>query len=90
MNYKQANSVANWLCVVALVAFGGIFFFDTTGDIIALIIGLGCIIASIIVRIIYSRCPHCRKTLKLGYGIEPKNCPYCRKPLLEEKKQDSV
>lgn len=87
MNYKQANNVSNWLLIGAVTALGGTFFFNGIADIIAFALGGIGLISAIVVRIVFWRCPHCKKALQLGYGMEPKICPKCRQPLITEEEE---
>ncbi|MBQ8246635.1 MAG: hypothetical protein IJZ42_05850 [Lachnospiraceae bacterium] len=88
MNYKKANSVSNYMFIFAMAFMGGSLLIQNA--IIAmtcLIIAVGLIIAAIVVRIKYWRCPHCKKMLSLGFSMEPKNCPKCRGYLLDDDKK---
>lgn len=85
MDYKKASEASNWMLGISLVACGGAFFFSDWWAIISLGVALLLIIGAIIIRIIYWRCPHCKKMLSLGFRREPKICPKCRKPLLKEE-----
>ena len=82
MNYKKAGEVSNWLFIGSVVAIGGTFFFNGWTQLALLILGVGLIAAGIAVRVIYWRCPHCKKRLHLGFRQEPKICPSCRGKLL--------
>lgn len=84
MNYKQANEIANWILIASILSCGGVFF--TTGVVALVLLGIAVllILTSIFIRIKYSRCPHCKKRLHLGFRMEPDKCPYCRGVLIEK------
>ncbi len=84
MNYKKANTVSNYLFIFSMAFLGGALLFSPIFALICLVIAIGLIIAAIVIRIKYWRCPHCKKMLSLGFGMEPKNCPKCRGYLLDE------
>jgi len=48
------------------------------------VIGYGIIIAGIIVRFLYYRCPHCRASWFNIRGPAPKHCPECGKEIEQE------
>ncbi len=87
MNYKKAGEVSNWLFISSVAAIGGTFFFTGYVQLTLLILGVGLIAGGIAVRVIYWKCPHCRKRLHLGFRQEPKICPYCRGQLLPDKEE---
>ncbi len=88
MDYKKANVVSNYVLIFSMVFLGGaILFSDAFIRLICIIIGAGLIVAAIVIRIKYWRCPHCKKRLPLGFGMEPKNCPSCRGYLLQDEKK---
>ena len=88
MNYKKAGEVSNWLFAASIVSIGGTLFFQGWTQLVLLLLGVILIAAGIIVRVVYWRCPHCKKMLHLGFRQEPDQCPYCRGNLLEEKKEN--
>ncbi|MBQ1489266.1 MAG: hypothetical protein IIZ41_10990 [Lachnospiraceae bacterium] len=88
MNYKKAGELSNWLFVSSVVAIGGTFFFTGWAQLALLVLGVGLIVSGIVVRVVYWRCPHCKKKLHLGFRQEPKICPYCRGTLIEEEKKE--
>lgn len=88
MNYKKAGEVSNWLFIAAVATIGGTLFFTGWTQLILFVLGVGLIVSGIAVRVIYWRCPHCKKTLHLGFRQEPKVCPYCRGNLLGEDTED--
>ena len=89
MNYKKAGEVSNWMFVGSIVAIGGTLLFQGWTQLVLFVVGIGLIIGGIVVRIVYWRCPHCKKVLKLGFRQEPNICPHCRGDLLgEPEKQD--
>ena len=85
MNYKQANEIANWIMIASIVACGGVFF--TGGTVAWVLLGVAVILifTSIFIRVKYSRCPHCKKRLMLGFRMEPDKCPHCRGVLIEKE-----
>ena len=87
MNYKKAAEVSNWMFIASMAAIGGTFFFTGTTQLVLFAIGIGLIVAAIVVRIVYWRCPNCKKMLKLGFRQEPNICPRCRANLLGEEKK---
>ena len=87
MNYKKAGEVSNWLFISSVAAIGGTFFFTGYVQLTLLILGVGLIAGGIAVRVIYWKCPHCKKRLHLGFRQEPKICPYCRGKLLPDKEE---
>ena len=88
INYKKAAEISNWLFIISIAAVGGTFFFTGWTQLILFVLGIGLIISGIVVRVVYWRCPHCKKMLKLGFRQEPTKCPYCRENLLEEEKKE--
>ena len=87
MNYKKAGEVSNWMFMGALASIGGTFFISGITQLVLFVLGIGLIAGGIMVRVIYWRCPHCKKRLHLGFRQEPKICPYCRGQLLPEKEE---
>lgn len=88
MNYKKAGEVSSWIFVFAAAVIGGTFFLKGWTQTILFFIGIALIIAGIVVRIVYWRCPHCKKRLKLGFRQEPTKCPCCGGDLLNTKKEE--
>ncbi len=87
MDYQKANSVSNTLLVLAMVMFGGsLLILDWIVQLICLITGIGLIIAAIVLRLRYWRCPHCKKMLPLGFRMEPERCPKCREIVIDKDK----
>ncbi|MBR3039847.1 MAG: hypothetical protein IKI20_04240 [Lachnospiraceae bacterium] len=92
MDYKKAGQVSNWFFITSIIAIVGTLFFKDPSQrmtqLILFFIGIALIIGGIVVRIIFWRCPKCKKMLTLGYRLEPDKCPRCRASLLsdEEKK----
>ena len=87
MNYKKANEMANWILIGSIVACGGVFFTSGTVALVLLGVAVLLILTSIVIRIKYSRCPHCKKRLRLGFRMEPDKCPYCRGVLIEKEEK---
>lgn len=87
MNYKRAGQVSNWLFISSIISIGGTFFFTDTTQIILFLLGIALIIGGIVVRIVYWRCPKCKKMLTIGFKQEPDKCPFCRAPLLDDEKK---
>lgn len=86
MDYKKATSISNGLLAGSMFALlGTVLASNPVVQIVCFILGVAMIIGGILVRIIFWRCPHCKKALKLGFGMEPKNCPHCREPLMKPK-----
>ncbi len=69
MNYKKAGEVSNWLFISSVAAIGGTFFFTGYVQLTLLILGVGLIAAGIAVRVIYWKCPHCKKRLHMLLAI---------------------
>ena len=69
MNYKKAGELSTWLFVFSIASIGGTFFFQGTVQIILFFLGIALIVGGILVRVIFWRCPSCKK------------CPYCRADL---------
>lgn len=90
MNYKKAGEISSWLFVFALAAIGGTFFTKDWTQIILFLLGIVLIVAGILMRVIFWRCPHCKKRLKLGFRQEPTKCPKCGGDLLNIKKNEEV
>lgn len=85
MDYKKANTVSNYMLIAAMVLFGGVIFIQQiVVQMICLIVGVGLMIAAIVIRIRYWRCPHCKKMLTLGFHMEPDSCPKCKESLLKK------
>ncbi len=88
MNYQKANSVSNTLLITAMVFLGGsILIQNWLAQLVCLLVGAGCIIAAIVMRIMYWRCPHCKKMLPLGFRMEPERCPKCKELLLHKEEK---
>ncbi len=81
MNYKRAGELSTWMFVFSIVAIGGTFFFKNTIQIVLFLLGIVLIIAGIVIRLIFWRCPKCKKMLHLGFRMEPTKCPYCKADL---------
>ena len=81
MNYKKAGELSTWLFVFSIASIGGTFFFQGTVQIILFFLGIALIVGGILVRVIFWRCPSCKKMLHLGFKMEPTKCPYCRADL---------
>ena len=87
MDYKKANSVSNAMLISAMAMFGGTLLTQNgIVQLVCLVIGILLIIAAIIMRILYWRCPHCKKMLSLGFHREPEKCPRCRGNLIQQEK----
>lgn len=72
MNHKSARHWQDILLIVgAIVAAVGTWGFD---NMIAMFVGVGLMLLSIIVWWMYYRCPYCH--VHLGRG-NPKHCPNC-------------
>ncbi len=83
MDYKKANSISNALLIVAIVMFGGSLLIQNgIAQLVCFVIGVALMIATIVMRIRYWRCPHCKKMLSLGFQREPEKCPHCKGALL--------
>lgn len=83
MDYKKANSVSNTMLIVAMVMFGGSLLIQNwIVQMVCFVIGVLLMIAAIVMRILYWRCPHCKKMLSLGFQREPEKCPHCKGVLL--------
>ena len=89
MNYKKAGELSSWLFVLAAVIIGGTFFIKGWTQSILFFVAIGVIIAAIVVRIVFWRCPHCKKRLKLGFRQEPTKCPNCGGDLLNNHKEET-
>jgi DNA-directed RNA polymerase subunit RPC12/RpoP len=88
MNYKKAGEISSWLFVFAAAAIGGTFFLKGWTQSILFLAGIALIIAGVVVRIVFWRCPHCKKRLKLGFRQEPTKCPNCGGDLLNKKESN--
>lgn len=85
MDYKKATSVTNTLLIFSMVMFGGYLLIqDWMVQLICLVVGIGLIIAAIVMRVKYWRCPHCKKMLPLGFRMEPDRCPKCKEMLIKK------
>ena len=79
MNYKQANSRSNTFLIIAIILFVGYIVLDGwVAPMLCLVAGVILIVLAIVLRVKYSKCPHCKKKLSLGYHSEPDKCPHCR------------
>lgn len=87
MDYKKANSVSNTVLIISMVLCGGSLFFDELAvQMFLLIAGAAAILAAIVIRIMYWRCPHCKKMLPLGFRMEPERCPKCKEIIITKEK----
>ena len=90
MNYKEANSKSNTFLIIAMVLFvGSLLMQNWIAQMVCLVAGLVLIVVAIVLRIKYSKCPHCHQKLPLGFRSEPDRCPHCKEVLVkqEDKKQ---
>lgn len=88
MDYQKANSVSNTLLILSMVMFGGALLIQGwIVQMVCLVVGVGLIVAAIIMRVIYWRCPHCKKMLPLGFRSEPDRCPKCKEIIIKKDKQ---
>lgn len=86
MDYKKANSVSNTVLIISMVLCGGSLFFDEFAvQMFLLIAGAAAILAAIVIRIMYWRCPHCKKMLPLGFRMEPERCPKCKEIIIKKE-----
>lgn len=84
MNYKEANSKSNMMLIIAIILFVGYILLDGwVLPMLCLLAGIVLIIASIVLRVKYSKCPHCKKKLSLGFHSEPDKCPHCKGILIK-------
>ena len=86
MDYRKANSVSNTILIVSMILCAGSLFFDEfIAQMFFLIAGALAILAAIVIRIMYWRCPHCRKMLPLGFRMEPERCPKCMEIIIKKE-----
>ncbi len=87
MDYRKANSVSNTILIVAMILCAGSLFFEELAvQMFFLIAGALAILAAIVIRILYWRCPHCKKMLSLGFRMEPERCPKCKEIIIKKEK----
>lgn len=87
MDYQKANSVSNTLLIISMVMLGGSLLIQNwIVQMVCLITGVGLIVAAIVMRIMYWRCPHCKKMLPLGFRMEPDRCPKCKEIIIKKEK----
>ena len=86
MNYREANSKSNTFLIIAMVLLlGAVLMLNWVAQMICLRSGVVLIIIAIVLRVKYSRCPHCKKKLPLGFRSEPEKCPHCTEILIKEE-----
>ncbi len=86
MNYKEANSKSNTFLIVAMVLFvGSLLIQNWIVQMLCLVAGVVLIIMSIVLRVKYSKCPHCKKKLPLGFHSEPEKCPHCKEIIITKE-----
>ncbi len=87
MNYKEANSKSNTFLIIAMVLFvGSLLIQQWIFQMICLVGGVALIVMAIVVRVKYSKCPHCKKKLPLGFRSEPDKCPHCKEIIIKNEK----
>ena len=88
MDYRKANSVSNTVLIISMILCAGTFFFEEPEiQMLLLIAGAVAIVAAIVIRVIYWRCPHCKKMLPLGFRMEPERCPKCKEIIIDKAKK---
>ena len=88
MDYRKANSVSNTVLIISMVLCAGTFFFEEPEiQMLLLLAGAVAIVAAIVIRILYWRCPHCKKMLPLGFRMEPERCPKCKEVIIDKTKK---
>ena len=84
MNYKEANSKSNTFLIIAMILFvGSLLIQQWILQMICLVGGLVLIVVAIVLRVKYSKCPHCKKKLPLGFRRI--SVPIAKKLLLKVK-----
>ncbi len=87
MNYKEANSKSNTFLIIAMVLFvGSLLIQQWIFQMICLVGGVVLIVMAIVLRVKYSKCPHCKKKLPLGFRSEPDKCPHCKEIIIKDEK----
>ncbi len=87
MNYKEANSKSNTFLIVAMILFvGSLLIQQWIFQMICLVGGVVLIVMAIVLRVKYSKCPHCKKKLPLGFRSEPDKCPHCKEIIIKNEK----
>ncbi len=87
MNYKEANSKSNTFLIIAMVLFvGSLLIQQWIFQMICLVGGVVLIVMAIVLRVKYSKCPHCKKKLPLGFRSEPDKCPHCKEIIIKNEK----
>ena len=86
MNYKEANSKSNTFLIIAMILFvGSLLIQQWIFQMICLVGGLVLIVVAIVLRVKYSKCPHCKKKLPLGFRSEPDKCPHCKELIIKSE-----
>lgn len=86
MNYKEANSKSNTFLIIAMILFvGSLLIQQWILQMICLVGGLILIVVAIVLRVKYSKCPHCKKKLPLGFRSEPDKCPHCKELIIKSE-----
>lgn len=86
MNYKEANSKSNTFLIIAMVLFvGSLLIQQWIFQMICLVGGVVLIVMAIVLRVKYSKCPHCKKKLPLGFRSEPDKCPHCKEIIIKNE-----
>jgi len=85
MEYRKAKTVSDIFIAVAVVLWLSLFLFTessffNTMLIAVIILGLGLVTAAIILLVIYYRCPHCHRYIRVR-GRTPDYCPCCGEAL---------
>lgn len=83
MNYRRANTLALVLCVIGVVIAIVLYSFQnvTTWFIVLTVLAGLCIIAGVVVKLVFYRCPHCNGRLPLKAVSAREFCPCCGKKL---------
>ena len=86
MNYKEANSKSITFLIIAMILFvGSLLIQQWILQMICLAGGLVLIVVAIVLRVKYSKCPHCKKKLPLGFRSEPDKCPHCKELIIKSE-----
>jgi hypothetical protein len=82
MNYRNVTVVSAVLIVLGLVTSVFLYLFKdvSVGFVLVAILEFLFIVAGIVLKIIYYRCPHCQGMLPFR-SLLPAYCPNCGKPL---------
>lgn len=88
MDFRKANSIFVILAVIGIIVLLP-FLFLRNFDSVLLFPGLAILVAGLIIRFAFCRCPKCRGSLYRHNFFTQKYCPYCGEDLEPETHDDN-